>query len=89
MNLFRSEEHLRRWDGFKGRDKGIITMDALLRMFSVPFCTKRAEPDYASHMGEYLAELIPLLDDLDGAGRFFRMRWIEKKAFAVAQRLGL
>jgi hypothetical protein len=35
MNLFRSEEHLRNWSGFKsGTEEGIVEMSALHKLFS-------------------------------------------------------
>lgn len=90
MRLFRSEEHLRAMDGFRERDlRGMIPIDTLMHMFSQPMFRRRRDPDYASRLGEYLAELIPVLDTLEGAGSHFTMAWYEKMAFAVAQRLGL
>jgi hypothetical protein len=90
MRLFRSEEHLKAREDFTERDlRGMIELETLMQMFSGSMFRKRAEPDYASRMGEYLAELVPQLDDLEGAGSHFRMAWYEKMGLKVAQALGL
>ena len=90
MNLFRSEEHLRRWEGYaKAGENGTIPLAQLMRVFSSGFAKNRRDPDYLSHMGQYVAEMLPMLDTLEDAGRNWRMTWYEKVAFSVAQRLGL
>ena len=62
MNLFRSEEHVRNWSGFKANtDEGINKLSDVVKLFSVNFFTKRLDPDYASHMQDYLRELIGIL----------------------------
>ncbi|MBI4774208.1 MAG: hypothetical protein HY788_08515 [Deltaproteobacteria bacterium] len=62
MNLFRSEEHVRNWSGFKpGTEQGINPLAGVVGLFSGPFFTKRLEPDYASRMQNYLMELIGVL----------------------------
>ena len=60
MHFFRSEEHLRNWKGFQEDKKGgIIALTDLMRLFSRPYFTKRTEPDYFSHMGEYMMDMVP------------------------------
>ena len=71
MNLFRSEEHVRNLSGFKpGSEEGIIPLLEMAKLFSSDFFTKRLEPDYASHMQEYLMELI---DALQAIGSFWQL----------------
>ena len=54
MNLFRSEEHVRQWSGFKaGTEEGIVELSVLLQLFSVDTFAKRLNPDYVSRMKEY------------------------------------
>jgi len=70
MNLFRSEEHVRNWSGFKpGTEEGINPLSGIVELFSGPFFTKRLDPDYASHMQNYLMELIGVLKTM---GSFWR-----------------
>ncbi|MCP4667579.1 MAG: hypothetical protein GY849_14575 [Deltaproteobacteria bacterium] len=59
MNLFRSEEHVGKWSGFKPEtDGGIVSLANMVRLFSGNFFTKRLEPDYVSHMREYMMEMV-------------------------------
>ena len=47
MNLFRSEEHARRWSQFDpATGEGILTLDELVELFSVGHFTRRLDPDY-------------------------------------------
>ena len=70
MNLFRSEEHVRNWSGFKAdTDEGINKLSDVVGLFSVNFFTKRLDPDYASRMQDYLMELIGILK---GMGSFWQ-----------------
>jgi hypothetical protein len=90
MNFFRSEEHLRNWEGFKEKKKGgIIPLDDLMRLFSRPYFTNRREPDYFSHLGEYAADMVTTLDSLENAGAYWRLKWFEKLGFSLALKLGL
>jgi hypothetical protein len=70
MNLFRSEEHVRNWSGFKANtEEGINKLADVAGLFSVNFFTKRLEPDYVSHIPEYLGELVGILK---GMGDFWQ-----------------
>lgn len=90
MNFFRSEEHLRRWEGFAEKKKGgIIALNSLMRLFSGPYFMNRRKPDYFSHMGQYLTEMIASLDTLENAGAFWRMKSFEKLGLSLGQKLGL
>ena len=71
MNLFRSEEHVRNRSGFKpGTEEGIVQLSDMVGAFSGKFFTKRLEPDYASHMQEYLMEFIGALQAI---GSFWQL----------------
>jgi hypothetical protein len=75
MNFFRSEEHLRNWEGFQEDKKGgIIAVDALMTLFSGPLFRKRRETDYFSHMGEYFAATDSVLRTLEDAGSYWRLK---------------
>ena len=62
MNLFRSEEHVRNWNGFKAdTEEAINKLSNVAGLFSGRFFAKRLDSDYVSHMKEYLMELIGAL----------------------------
>ena len=90
MNFFRSEEHLRNWEGFQEKRKGgIIAPSALMKLFSGPYFANRRAPDYFSRMGEYLADMISSLDTIENAGDYWRLGRLERLGFSLAKRLGL
>jgi len=65
MNLFRSEEHVRNWSGFKAdTEAGINKLSDVVGLFSLNLFTRRLDPDYASHLQEYLMELIGALKEM-------------------------
>jgi hypothetical protein len=62
MNLFRSEEHVHQWSGFKaGTEEGIIPLLGMAKAFSGNFFRRRLDTDYASHMREYMMEVVGAL----------------------------
>lgn len=64
MNLFRSEEHTRRWSQFDPTTvEGILPLDTLAELFSVDHFTRRLEPDYVS-TGLHAESLLAALRDL-------------------------
>ena len=90
MNFFRSEEHLRNWEGFEEKRKGgIISLDSLMQLFSGPYFTNRSGPDYVSHMSEYMADFMGELDKLPDAGNYWKLSSFEKAAFSLAMKMGL
>jgi hypothetical protein len=90
MLFFRSEEHLRKWEGFEEkRAGGIIALSDLMRLFSRPYFTNRAKPDYVSHMGEYMADMLSTLDTLENAGDYWRLGTLERLGFTLGMKLGL
>ncbi|MDY6933422.1 MAG: hypothetical protein SVZ03_04270 [Spirochaetota bacterium] len=90
MNFFRSEEHLRNWEGFKEKKKGgIISLNTLMQLFSGPYFTNRRNPDYFSHMGEYTSDMLILLNKLENAGDYWRLNRLEKVGFYIGEKLGI
>jgi hypothetical protein len=88
MNFFRSEEHLRSWEGFrKGREGGMISLADAMRLFSGPFFTRRRESDYFSHMARYSAQMIPVMESLEHAGSYWRLKRLEKLVFSLVLKL--
>ena len=90
MNFFRSEEHLRRSEGYQEKKKGgKISLDSLMQLFQLPYMRNRGKPDYVSHFSEYMAGLVGELDNLPDAGDFWKLSPFEKAAFKLAMKLGL
>ena len=90
MNFFRSEEHIRRWEGFNEKKMGgVIALGDLMQLFSGPYFKRRLDPDWVSHMSEYMAEMLASLDTLEHAGDYWRMSRFEKLVFSLAMKLGL
>jgi hypothetical protein len=90
MNFFRSEEHLRRWEGYKEKMKGgIITLESLIELFGAPYFTNRGRPDYISHFSGYMAGLVGEIDRIPDAGNYWKLSSFEKTAFNLAVKLGL
>ncbi len=88
MNFFRSEDHLRKWEGFQeDKKEGIIALSDAMRLFSGSFFTKRREPDYFSHMAKYTADMIAIQDSLQNAGSYWRLKWFEKLVFSLVLKL--
>lgn len=47
MNLFRSEEHARRWTGFQPKmESALLPVEEWARIFSNPFFRERGRNDY-------------------------------------------
>jgi hypothetical protein len=65
MNLFRSEEHVRNWSGFKAdTEAGINQLSDVAGLFSMNLFSRRLDPDYASRMQAYFMELIAALKEM-------------------------
>ena len=59
MNLFRSEEHVRNFSGFKAESEGgIVPLQDMANVFSGSLFKRRMDQDYVTHMREYLMELV-------------------------------
>ncbi len=90
MNFFRSEEHLRSWEGYEEKKKGgIIALDSLMQLFSGPLFKDRNKPGYVSRTSEYVADFIGELDNLTEAGDYWKLSPIEKLVFRTVLKLGL
>ena len=64
MNLFRSEEHIRKWSGFKpDTEEGIISLLDMAKGFSENLFARRMDADYVSHMQEYMMEGVKAFSD--------------------------
>jgi hypothetical protein len=58
MNLFRSEEHARKWSGFKpDTDEGLMPLADLVQLFSGNYFRRRSDADWVSRSREYAIEL--------------------------------
>ena len=81
MNLFRSEEHVKRWSQFDPASEDLImSVTDWAQVFSGPMHARRLDPDYLEHAQEYLTSyhdalrqrgkatsfwMIPLVRDLE------------------------
>jgi hypothetical protein len=73
MNLFRSEEHIRAWAGFKtGTEEGIMPFDDLVRLFSGNYFRKRLDPDWVSRSREYAREMVATFSEIGKTGPFWQ-----------------
>jgi hypothetical protein len=72
MNLFRSEEHVHHWSGFKAKtEQGIVPLSEMVRLFSNKFFKRRLDPDYVSRMKDYERELIRTLTEIGKTRAFW------------------
>jgi hypothetical protein len=73
MNLFRSEEHVRRWDSFaEGSDEGITALPDMVKLFSGSYFKRRMDQDYVSHMFEYAKEMVQVMKEIGKSGPFWK-----------------
>jgi hypothetical protein len=74
MNLFRSEEHVRRWADFDPASAdGIKPVRELVTAFSGPLFTQRLSAEYLRRVPEWLPGLLADLDRLGGGSSFWQM----------------
>jgi hypothetical protein len=74
MNLFRSEEHVRRWADFDpASTEGIKPVRALAQAFSGPIFRERLAADYVRRVQERMPGLLADLDRLGGGSPFWQM----------------
>lgn len=72
MNLFRSEEHVKKWFLYDP-----VSADAIMPLadwaqaFSGPLVRNRLEPDYLSHLEEYESDLLLRLQKMGKKGPFW------------------
>ncbi len=68
MNLFRSEEHVRRWHHYvNAGDDYLMPVGAWGSVFSASMFRSRLEPDFLAHSSEYLEDYRRALKDIGGA----------------------
>ncbi len=73
MNLFRSEDHVRRWDSFvHGTDEGITPLSDMIKLFSGAYFKRRMDQDYVSHMFEYAREMVQIMKEIGKSGPFWK-----------------
>jgi hypothetical protein len=75
MNLFRSEEHVKKWSLYDP-----VSADAIMplvdwaKVFSGPLTRNRLKPDYLSRIQEYTSELFVAIQELGKTGAFWQAR---------------
>jgi hypothetical protein len=75
MNLFRSEEHIRKWGGFKpGTEEGIVELPSLVKIFSGNLFTRRLDPDYFSNYQKYVGEFIVTVSEIGKTRPFWALQ---------------
>ena len=67
---------------------GVITLDSLIQLFTLPYMKNRGRPDYVSHFSEYMADLVGEIDKLPDPGNYWKLSTLEKAAFKLAMKLG-
>ena len=73
MNLFRSEEHVRSWEGFAaGTEEGIISLADLVKLFSGNYFRRRLDPDWVSRSREYAFEMVSTMQEIGKTGPFWQ-----------------
>jgi hypothetical protein len=72
MNLFRSEEHVKKWsDHDPVSAESVMPLSNWAEAFSGPLHRNRLAPDYLSRVKEYAPEMFSLLKKLGKAGPFW------------------
>ncbi len=75
MNLFRSEEHVRKWSGFKsGTEGGIVELSALAKVFSGNLFTRRLDSDYVSKFQKYIGEFVAAVGEIGKVRPFWSLQ---------------
>jgi hypothetical protein len=65
MNLFRSKEHVRNWNGFKKKiEAGIIQLPDVVKVFSGSLFKRRLAPDYITHFQEHMGEMSTAMSEI-------------------------
>lgn len=72
MNLFQSEEHVRRWSGYDPTAaEGTLPLDDWAYVFSVEFCRTKLDPDFFLRGLELRQGLFQALKELGKSGPFW------------------
>ena len=73
MNLFRSEEHVRNWSGYKeGTDEAILSLADLMSIFETPRHSGKFTGHYVSSAPEYAPIFFEKLKEVTGNSSFWR-----------------
>ncbi len=79
MNLFRSEEHVKRWPLYvRAAEDYVMPLTEWAQVFSGPLFRRRLEPDYLDHSEGYLAKYHDDLHELGKASPFWQYPMIEE-----------
>jgi hypothetical protein len=85
MKLFRSEEHVRNWSGFRtGTDEGILTLPEVMQIFSSGLFTHRLDSNYVSRIHLYYEEVRQAFEKV-AQGRAY---WLIPKPYFVCPDCG-
>jgi hypothetical protein len=72
MNLFRSEEHVKIWSGFKeGTDEAILSVFDLMAIFQTPRHRAKYSGHYVSSAPEYAPAFFDKLKEVTGSSSFW------------------
>ncbi|HEY3064713.1 MAG TPA: hypothetical protein VGL09_02925 [Methylomirabilota bacterium] len=72
MNLFRSEEHARRWSGFNAEHAaGLLTLAQLAGIMSTALMRERLNGHYVSSAAGYRREFLDRVREVTGADPFW------------------
>lgn len=72
MNLFRSEEHVRNWSGFKEEtDEAILSVADLMAIFQTPRHSAKLSGNYVSCAPEYAALFFEKIKEVTGNASFW------------------
>lgn len=59
MNLFRSEEHARKWSGYRDDAAGgLLTLEQVMTIFASPMFRERGDPHFLSRLADLRAETV-------------------------------
>ena len=73
MNLFRSEEHARRWQGYQAEAAaGLLPLAALAEIWGCDRYRLRGSGHYISSMGGYGAQVAETLARVTGGSAFWQ-----------------
>ena len=72
MNLFRSEEHVKNWSGFKeGTDEAMLSVVDLMAIFQTPRHRAKYIGNYVSCAPEYAPAFFDKLKEVTGGASFW------------------
>lgn len=73
MNLFRSEEHVKRWSLYDaGSEQSIMPLRDWAYAMGAGVFSRRLEPDYLDHTDPYFEEFYQRLAEFGRTGDFWR-----------------